>query len=262
MSPPTDLPTSLPPDAPLEPLRRRILSLADTKRLLGIRYSDWLLGAPSIEDGIACSGMAQDEWGHARLLYALFKEWGEDPTAVEQDREPEAYANAPALDEPLAEWTDVVAVMYALDGALTVALEALGRGRFEVAAGRIPKMLGEERYHRDLASAWLRRLARGGEEGADRLRRSMERILPSTVAWLAPADAPQEELAEAGFDASAPELEAAWREHVREGLDLLGLPAPMRTVEWDGGRARGPGAPDAEAVERARGIRNRMLFVE
>jgi ring-1,2-phenylacetyl-CoA epoxidase subunit PaaC len=253
---------SLPDQAPIPALRRRILSLADTKRLLGIRYSDWLLGAPSIEDGIACSGMAQDEWGHARLLYALFKEWDEDPMPIEQDREPGAYANAPPLDEPLEEWTDVVAVMYALDGAVTVALEALGSGRFEVAAGRIPKMLGEERYHRDLAAAWLRRLAGGADEGAMRLRRSMERVLPSTLAWLAPADDLHESLTEAGFDASATELETAWIERIREGLDLLGLPAPMRTVDWDPTRARGPGEPDADAVERARGVRNRMLFVE
>ena len=34
-------------------LRRTVLGLADTKRILGIRYSDWLLGAPSIEAGIA-----------------------------------------------------------------------------------------------------------------------------------------------------------------------------------------------------------------
>ena len=48
-------------------LRRLILTLADSKRMMGIRYSDWLLGAPSIEAGIAVSSMAQDEWGHARL---------------------------------------------------------------------------------------------------------------------------------------------------------------------------------------------------
>lgn len=253
---------SLPDDTPVGALRRRILSLADTKRLLGIRYSDWLLGAPSIEDGIACSGMAQDEWGHARLLYALFKEWDEDPVTIEQDREPGAYANAPALDAPLEEWTDVVAVMYSLDGAITVALEAIGRGRFEVAAGRIPKMLGEERYHRDLATAWLRRLAGGAEEGAETLRRSMERVLPTTLAWLAPADELQEALASAGFDDSSEALEAAWLERMRDGLDLLDLPAPTRDGEWDALRARGAGEPDDDAVERARGVRNRMLFVE
>ena len=34
-------------------LERLILSLADSKRLMGIRYSDWILGSPSVETGIA-----------------------------------------------------------------------------------------------------------------------------------------------------------------------------------------------------------------
>jgi len=253
---------SLPDGAPLAALRRRVIALADTKRLLGIRYSDWLLGAPSIEDGIACSGMAQDEWGHARLLYSLLKEWDEDPITVEQDREPPAYANAPALDTPLADWSEVVAAMYVVDGALTVALAGLGEGGFDVATGRIPKMLGEERYHTDLATAWLRRLAASGAEGRQAMRTAVEGMLPGTLAWLAPVDDTHAQLVEAGLDASASALETAWLERIGEGLELLRLGAPARPAEWDPERGRGPGAPDAEAVERARGIRNRMLFVE
>ena len=38
-------------------LERLILSLADSKRLMGIRYSDWILGSPSVETGIATSSM-------------------------------------------------------------------------------------------------------------------------------------------------------------------------------------------------------------
>ena len=43
-------------------------------------------------------------------------------------------------------------------------------------------------------------------------------------------------------------------------VDLAGL-APDRT-QWDAERRRGPGAPGNEAVERARGDKNRALFVE
>jgi ring-1,2-phenylacetyl-CoA epoxidase subunit PaaC len=53
------------------PIRDLILIMADSKRLLGTRYAEWILGAPELETGIACASMAQDEWGHARLLYAL-----------------------------------------------------------------------------------------------------------------------------------------------------------------------------------------------
>ena len=62
-----------------EALAATLLSLADNKRILGMRYGEWILGAPTLESGIACSAMAQDEWGHGRILYATLKDFGLDP---------------------------------------------------------------------------------------------------------------------------------------------------------------------------------------
>ena len=171
-----------------EGLRRALLSLADGKRLMGIRYSDWLLGAPSIETGIAASSMAQDEWGHARLLYAMLKDFGMDPAAVEHERAAEEYANPEALDEPLADWAAVVAACVIVDGALSVALEGFSEGVYEPTRSRIPKMLDEETFHHDLGVAWFRKLAGGSEEGRSRLREAALSMLARTLAWLTPAD--------------------------------------------------------------------------
>ena len=110
-------------------LRRLILTLADSKRMMGIRYSDWLLGAPSIEAGIAVSAMAQDEWGHARLLYAMLKDVGLDPLEVEHERPGEDYASVGALDEPFDHWAGLVAAMTVVDEAISVALLGFSRGK-------------------------------------------------------------------------------------------------------------------------------------
>ena len=64
------------PDDVRDHLGSLLIVLADNKRLLGMRYSDWLLGAPALEAGIACSAMAQDEWGHGRILYAMLRDFG------------------------------------------------------------------------------------------------------------------------------------------------------------------------------------------
>jgi hypothetical protein len=145
----------------VQAFRRLLLGMADSKRILGIRYSDWLLGAPSIEAGIAASSMAQDEWGHARLLYATLKDFGADPEAVEHDRGDEnAYASWDPLDEPLPDWAWVTAAMMVVDGALATALEGiLENGAYEPLQGRMQKMLGEEEFHEALAEAWFTRLA-------------------------------------------------------------------------------------------------------
>ncbi len=252
------------PSAP-GPLARHILSLADTKRLLGIRYSDWILGSPSIETGIAASSMAQDEWGHARLLYSMLKRLGFDPVAVEQDRPADRYYSAPALDDPFPDWAAFVAAAVVVDGALAAALESFSHGNFALARSRIPKMLAEEEYHRQFGTAWFARLAGAGGEGAAHLERAARAMLPSTLAWLLADDPASEVLvAESGIR-EAGWVRARFADRVGPVLEAVGI--ALEEVDpdrggWDPERRRGPGAPGEEAVERARGDRNRALFVE
>jgi phenylacetate-CoA oxygenase PaaI subunit len=244
-------------------LVRHIVTLADSKRILGIRYSDWLLGAPSIETGIAASSMAQDEWGHARLLYAMLKDLDVDPVPVERDRPAERYANLDPLDEPASDWAVVVAMMVAVDTALSAALEAFAGGAFEPARARVPKMLMEEEFHRDLGLAWFRRLAAGSEEATRRLADSLQAVLPRTLAWLDPDDEPHRALVAAGMVAeSAKERHLAHFGAVFEGVGVTLASVSPERQGWDEARGRGPGHPGAEVVEQARGDRNRALLVE
>lgn len=244
-------------------LRRHILTLADTKRILGLRYSDWLLGAPSIETGIAASSMSQDEWGHARLLYAMLKDFGEDPAGVEHDRPAAQYVNVPALDDAFADWADFVAAMVVVDGCLSIALHGFAEGRFEQARSRVPKMLAEEEFHRDMGLAWLRRLSAGTDEARARIRAALSAAVPGTLAWLAPRDATFQALVEAGLTAPAATLLKRFRDTYGDALRAAGadILEPDFTG-WDEARGRGPGAPADEVAERARGDRNRALLVE
>lgn len=250
-------------DATRVALRRHLLSLADSKRILGLRYSDWLLGAPSIETGIAASSMAQDEWGHARLLYAMLKDFGEDPSAVEHDRPREDYASVPVLDTPFSDWAGFVVATVVVDGALTVALEGFAEGRYESAQARIPKMLSEEAFHRDLGLAWLRRLGAGTTEAQERIAEAARFALPPTLAWLAPGDEVHAALVEAHLTAPPEALLQRFRDVLEAPLQAVGVEIPVPdTGDWDATRGRGPGAPDQEVVERARGDLNRALLVE
>ena len=247
------------------PLSRHILSLADTKRLLGIRYSDWILGSPSIETGIAASSMAQDEWGHARLLYAMLKKLGFDPFEVEHTRSADRYCSAPALDRPFADWADFTAAVVVVDGALAVALDSFAAGNFALARTRVPKMLAEEEYHRQFGSAWFSRLAAAGGDAKARLNESALGMLPSTLAWLLPGDDVYDALVAEGSVWPAHQVRERCEARLAAILARAGI--ALADVEptrdgWDGERRRGPGAPREEAVERARGDRNRDLFVE
>lgn len=252
-------------DEASEALRRHVLTLADSKRILGIRYSDWLLGSPSIEAGITFSAMAQDEWGHARLLYAMLKDFGLDPVEVEHERPAGAYVSVDPLDRSFEDWTGVVAGVVVVDGALAVALESFAGGRYEAAAGRIPKMLAEEAFHRDFGVAWSQRLAQGSDEARERLAGHVRAMLGRTLAWLAPTDDDPELLADAGLTDAPGVVRDRYLEAVTPVLEAAGIDATAAEPDregWDGERRRGPGHPDEDAVERARGDRNRALFVE
>lgn len=246
-------------------LQRAIQSLADSKRLMGIRYSDWLLGAPSIETGIAASSMSQDEWGHARLLYAMLKEFDVDPTAVEHDRPADAYGSVDTLDRPFPDWAGVVAGIVVVDGAISAALGSFAQGTFEPAGTRVPKMLAEEEFHADLGAAWFRRLAEGSGEARDRLRAACDAYLPRTLAWLAPEDDMARLLASEEIMEPSADIRARFEAAVGPLLKLVGIDVASVAEDragWDAARGRGEGAPDEESVARARGDLNRALLVE
>ena len=248
-----------------EALHRLVVALADAKRLMGIRYSDWILGAPSIETGIAASSMAQDEWGHARLLYAMLKDFGVDPVQVEHERPADEYCSPDALDQPFEDWAEVVAGCVLVDGAMTACLRAFAAGSYEPARSRVPKMLAEEEFHWDMAAAWYRRLANASDEARTRLRDATLAMLPSTLAWMAPEDSAATVLSDAGLTDGAGAIRSSFQAVVGPVLAELEIDvsaAEPRTEGWDDTRGRGPGGPDDEAIERARGDRNRMLFVE
>lgn len=254
------------PEEVRDALERLILGLADAKRVLGIRYSEWVLGAPSLEAGISAASMCQDEWGHARLLYAMLKRLGRDPVVVEHDRPAEAYASPSTLDASADDWAELVAMIALTDGAITAVLEGFAEGSLELAANRVPKMLAEERFHSDMGRAWVHSLCKASDESAgERLRESATAILPGLLAWIDPQDPASQLLVDSGLMRAGDQVRERFLAVCGPLFEAMGIDATQVAADrsgWDTARGRGPGCPDGETIERARGDRNRMLFVE
>src|SRR5687768_10216591 len=169
-----------------EPIRDLILVLADTKRLLGMRYAEWILGAPALEAGIACASMAQDEWGHGRLLYSLLKEFGDDPDQLEHGREAGDYRNIELLDEAPETWIDLVVINALVDAAVSIQLEALRASSHAPLRQRVGKILDEEEFHAQHGAAWMKRITTASPEARDLVRQSLDRVLPVVLRWFGP----------------------------------------------------------------------------
>ena len=256
-----------------------ILVLADSKRVLGLRYSDRMLGAPTLEAGIAASSLAQDEWGHARLTYALLGDFGAEPRALEHERSAGEYRNHPALDRPFGSWSDVIAAGLLVDTAITLQYGALIGSRYGPAHNRVQKMLDEERFHFQYAAGWLRRVA-AVPELRDELVQSLRSYLGETLRWLGDAeDAGTRRLVEEGLVTAGPdELRDALLRRVGPVLQDSGLAVELGVAfqggdhwtvaerpdcaGWDASRRRAGGALDEETAARARGDRNRGLLMD
>jgi phenylacetate-CoA oxygenase PaaI subunit len=264
------------PEETREGLGALLLSLADNKRLLGIRYSDWILGAPSVEAGIACSAMAQDEWGHGRIVYSMLKDFGFDPHELEHERTADAYHSSDLLDQDAPSWPELLALNVLLDTALSVQFEALHDSRFEPIHYKVRKLLDEERFHFDHGRGWTSRLAET-EAGRAALADAFGPAWSSCLAWFGSADSPilTGLAAEGIVSGDATVTRARWMERVgpvvaAAGLDLArqenGQWVSAVEPDWSGWssdrRRVATGGPDEDTLARVRGDRNRSLLMD
>src|SRR5947208_2007157 len=91
-----------------------LLSLADDELIVGWRDSEWTGIAPTLEEDVAFSSIAQNEIGHARALYELAAaELGTDADALAFDREADEYRCAPLVElRLLDDWAMTIARRY------------------------------------------------------------------------------------------------------------------------------------------------------
>ena len=74
---------------------QELLEIADDELILGWRDSEWTGIAPSLEEDVAFSSIAQNEIGHARALYELAaRDLGTDADSLAFDREPSDYRSS------------------------------------------------------------------------------------------------------------------------------------------------------------------------
>lgn len=248
-------------------VRDLILVLADSKRLLGMRYGQWLLGAPELEAGIACASMAQDEWGHGRLLYALLRDFGEDTEGIEHGRDAADYCSMEVLDTEPRSWPELVAVNALVDTALTVQLEALSAAAYVPLRQRVQKLVDEETFHEAHGAAWLNRLAGGGPEAMSQMRNATTALLPGVLRWFGPDDETSRLLQDASMsNGSGSDLRRRFLERVAPLLQAVGadaVPLEPDFSNFDNRRRRGDAsAPDARTIEQVRGDRNRAFLMD
>ncbi len=233
-----------------------LLALADDEFVTGYANSEWTGIAPLLEEDLAFSSLAQDELGHARLLYELLAEvegmgdggWGmghevlptpiphpPSPDSLAYGRAPSGFRHARLVERPRGDWAYSVSRQFLYDTADYARLESLCRSAYAPLADAAASIIREEKYHLLHARTWLERLALGGAEARDRQRAAFEALWPDALGLFEPL-AGEADLVEAGIlpDAFA-SLQDRWLSSVAQLLRRLELPFPF--VERGGGWA-------------------------
>ena len=160
-----------------------LLTLADDELIVGWRDSEWTGIAPTLEEDVAFSSIAQNEIGHARALYELAaEELGTDADALAFDRSADEYRCAPLVElRLLDDWALTIARRYLYEEADRVRIEALLQSDDTEVAGLAAKIDREEVYHRLHAELWASRLA---EE--PRFATAVEQLWPYALGVVVP----------------------------------------------------------------------------
>jgi ring-1,2-phenylacetyl-CoA epoxidase subunit PaaC len=159
-----------------------LLSIADDELILGWRDSEWTGIAPTLEEDVAFSSIAQNEIGHARALYELAAvDLRSDADTLAFDRAPADYRCAPFVELRLMDWAHTIARRYLYEEADRVRLDALRSSDDSELAGLAAKIDREEVYHRMHAEMWAARL-----RDEPRFRDAVEELWPYALGVLEP----------------------------------------------------------------------------
>lgn len=229
-------------------LSNLVLSIADNKQMLGLRYAEWATRAPSLEADIAAAAMGLDDLGHSRVLYGCLEPLGDDPRGPERESDRASLSSLPYFDDPWSSWGQFVAANAILDTAFSVMIEACVNGSVEVLQQRLRKMLNEERYHFMHGRSWLR----SGID-ADPLNQAWREALE----WFGPPDGDTAKLHQGGELTMGP---VELRARLEERLETKAPKLELSWKKWDPKRRRtSRGAIDERTFGMLRGLEEKRF---
>jgi ring-1,2-phenylacetyl-CoA epoxidase subunit PaaC len=165
-----------------------LLSVADDELIIGWRDSEWTGIAPTLEEDVAFSSIAQNEIGHARALYELAAvELESDADSLAFDRAAGDYRCAPLVELNLtADWALTIARRHLYEIADEIRIRELISSEDAELAGLAAKIDREEVYHRLHAEVWAGRL-----RDEPRFRAAVEELWPYALGVLEPEQRPE-----------------------------------------------------------------------
>lgn len=213
-----------------QPLANSLLSLGDDEFILGYWDSEWTGVAPMLEEDVACSSIAQDEIGHARLFYQQVEALiGTPVDRLAYGRQPNEYRQVQLVDYSRGDWAFTIARQFLYDTADAIRLASLRSSVYVPLAQDIVKIEREEVYHQMHVHVWLERLANSTSEGRQRLERALERLWPDALGMFEAFPGEAELLDSGILTIPSKQLQQEWLATIAPVFERLHLPFPARS---------------------------------
>lgn len=224
-----------------------LLTVADSKFVLGHWYIHCMPNGRSLPDFCALGALVQQALGHTRAIYELVSAGDrEEHRRLELWRDPEDIHSMQVLDSPPLSWPDFIVTTYLVEQALGELLETFGGGPNERLSGLVRRVRDEQMYQQLYSTGWLQI---GADVEAESLDDAFRRRFPLVVSWFGPESS--EDPLEASGVRVTPVAEArtAFLDTVGEVINQVGLGVdPAALVElvdpqvWDTKRRRPKGS--------------------
>jgi len=210
-----------------EVLAELLFKMADDALIIGHRNSEWTGWAPTLEEDISFSSMAQDKIGHAWALYRiLHRELGhKDPDRLAFARLPEAFRCCTLVEPFSHDFAFAVVRQFLFDHAEYLRYSSLKESAFRPLAELAAKVTSEIKYHLLHGDVWVKHLSAGNADSKQRMQQALERVWPLALTIFEPGpfeNTLREENLFAGEDA----LQSKWEEAVMPVLQEAGLEPP------------------------------------
>lgn len=208
-------------------LARYVLAIADDAMLIGHRDSEWTGLGPILEEDIAFSSMAQDEIGHALVLYGLLHEHFGAPDPDDQAflRDAPDWRNTVLCELPRMDYAYSLIRRALYDLGAAMRYEALTASAWPALASAATKLAQEKKYHLIHDRAFIGRLGRATEESHDRLQRALDTTFAHALAMWEPVEG-ESELVEAQIVPASAALQQRWLDRICTFLVASGLTPP------------------------------------
>ena len=221
------------------PRAQVLLAIADDALISGHRCSHWTGVAPSLEEDLAFSTIAQDGINHADLWFQVLL--GSAGSSTDHDaraqvdalglgRAPDGYRHAVLCEREPRDFAFTLARHWAYEHLDALRLDALTGSADPDIAAVAHRLRHEARYHLEHADHWFARLSTAtgtmtGDDAHHRFGEALAVVLPEAVGLFEPVDGELDAITSALFPVGHVALRERW---------LTVIEPPLQAAGYDG----------------------------